>query len=786
MRMVVLPAVCLIALMIVLLHGAPPLQADPESPTPPTPLVPQIARGVVFHDQNGNGTRDEGEPGIAGVCVSNQLQVTKTDEHGVWRLPVGTDTRVFVVKPRGWRPPVNADNLPRFHYNHKPGGSPASRFGGVDPTGDLPASIDFPLTPFDEPDTFTALFFADTQPYTIEQVDYVAHDVLEPLVGDSHGALFGCTLGDIVGDTLDLYGPLNHAVGRVGIPWYNVFGNHDANYDVQRDEDSDETFERVFAPDYYSWNVGKVHFIATDGVDQNGRRYIGHLGEKQLLWIKNDLAHVPDDHLVVVLMHIPLLTDGRGASVNVDDRHKLYRLLETRSHVLAIAGHMHRHDHRFIGKEDDWRGEKPLEQLYIATVSGNWWGGEKDARGIPDARMSDGAPNGYMIATFDGAEHSLRFQAASRPASYQMEIHAPHAIYTDRAEDAPLFVNVFAGSDRSTVELRIDNRRGEWSDWTPLKQVSRGGVPMRDLLAELGQPDYDTSTHLWRGRFPAGLPEGSITIQVRTTDCYGQVFTGQRIVRVYRADQRPGVVVTADRAPKLAAGLPAQIRVKNLRGDFARVLLPLADGEVKRVDAVRLGVMLRFGVPANVVPGRLTIEARNFARSDAQVFELVPGDGNDPRGLTSTIYRLPGVPKNVMGDYHTLMPHAIRRDATIDFGDRDAFGLPFDCESVAIDWRGWVNIPADGETGFTLESDDGALLFVNEERVLDNDGVHAKRAVSGSVSLPAGWARIRVVYFQGGGNAACRLLWTLPGTDDAAVIPADALRANDWAPDDKE
>ena len=29
------------------------------------------ARGVVFNDRNGNGTRDSGEPGIARVCVSN-------------------------------------------------------------------------------------------------------------------------------------------------------------------------------------------------------------------------------------------------------------------------------------------------------------------------------------------------------------------------------------------------------------------------------------------------------------------------------------------------------------------------------------------------------------------------------------------------------------------------------------------------------------------------------------------------------------------------------------------
>ena len=42
--------------------------------------------------------------------------------------------------------PVDADNLPRFHYIHKPEGSPAGlRFEGVAPTGPLPDPIEFPL-----------------------------------------------------------------------------------------------------------------------------------------------------------------------------------------------------------------------------------------------------------------------------------------------------------------------------------------------------------------------------------------------------------------------------------------------------------------------------------------------------------------------------------------------------------------------------------------------------------------------------------------------------------------
>jgi hypothetical protein len=42
--------------------------------------------GTVFLDKNENGLRDKGEPGIAGVWISDQNDITVTDEEGVFRL----------------------------------------------------------------------------------------------------------------------------------------------------------------------------------------------------------------------------------------------------------------------------------------------------------------------------------------------------------------------------------------------------------------------------------------------------------------------------------------------------------------------------------------------------------------------------------------------------------------------------------------------------------------------------------------------------------------------------
>jgi hypothetical protein len=78
------------------------------------------AKGVVFHDQNGNGIRDAGEPGLPDIAVSNQREIVQTDAEGRWSLPVTDDTIFFVVKPSGWMTRLSDQQIPQFYYLHKP------------------------------------------------------------------------------------------------------------------------------------------------------------------------------------------------------------------------------------------------------------------------------------------------------------------------------------------------------------------------------------------------------------------------------------------------------------------------------------------------------------------------------------------------------------------------------------------------------------------------------------------------------------------------------------------
>ena len=498
---------------------------------------PEMARGIVFVDVDGDGQFGEGDIPQPGVRVSNGIDFATTDRNGQYEISVDDDSIVFLVKPRGRRTPVNDQQLPQFYYIHKPAGSPKLRFEGVAPTGELPDSIDFPLYEQDEPKQFSALMFGDPQGRNIKEIDYIAKDVIAELVGDS--SAFGVTLGDIVFDDLDLFAAQNQAVAMVGIPWYNVIGNHDINFDARNREHANETFERVYGPSYYSFEYGHVHFVVLDNINwivpddpvQGAPHYVGEFGERQLQWLKNDLELIDDQQMVVLLMHIPVM--------GCKDAQQLYRLIEDRPLCISLSGHTHFHAHRLIDEAQGWGGEKPHHHIINVTVSGSWWGGQKDERGIPHATMSDGAPNGYSILSFDGDNYSIDFKAANKPIAYQMSISMPDEIAADELTQTLVHANIFNARPDEKVELSIDNSPN-WSAMVRRVKPDPAYVQLveRELkiqpIIEPGLPQPGACEHLWSTNLPEDLEPGHHILSVRWTNTAGEVRKSTRMFRVLK------------------------------------------------------------------------------------------------------------------------------------------------------------------------------------------------------------------------------------------------------------
>lgn len=489
-------------------------------------------KGFVFEDTNKNGVKDKQEKGLPDISVSNGVDVVKTDNQGYYQLPVGDDNIIFVIKPTGYQTPLNEDNLPRFYYIHKPDGSPQSfKYQGVPATGNLPESVDFPLLPFSETDNFTALLFGDPQPYSEKEVEYFAQGIVSE-VEDIKGVSFGISLGDIAGDNLDLHLPYKKAVKNVGIPWYNVIGNHDMNYDAKTDILSDETFERNFGPANFSFNYGKAHFVILDDIlypdPRKVEKYWAGFRKDQLDFIENDLKYVNKDRLIVLVFHIPLLNENN--SFRLKDRQKLFSLLKDYPNVLAISAHMHTQQHNFYGVRDGWLQHKPLHEYNAGTTSGDWYSGDITEHGVPDGTMRDGTPRGYAFLNISGNQYTIDYKVAGKSKDYQIQIFNPKVVGYKKRTSSKIYANFFMGTQNDAVEYRIDG--GDWKqmDWTetadPAYLNNVFSWDLSDELKEGKRPSNPVlSTHIWMGNIATDLSIGIHEIEVRATDMFGRTYT---------------------------------------------------------------------------------------------------------------------------------------------------------------------------------------------------------------------------------------------------------------------
>jgi 3',5'-cyclic AMP phosphodiesterase CpdA len=547
-----------IALAAATLPAGPSQAADAETVT-----------GVVFEDRSRAGRRQAGDPGIAGVLVSNGRDVAKTDAEGRYTLPIEEGMVIFVIKPTGYAVPLDQNNLPRFFHIHQPKGSPADlklHFRGIDPTGPLPASVDFALRKSEEASSFDVVLFTDPQPESDVEVSFIRDAVVNGIVGTK--AAFGITMGDLMFDDLSLYGRYNRIVGRIGVPWYSIGGNHDLNFEAPDRGYSRETFKRVFGPAYYAFEYGGAVFLMLDNVDYLGGdaekpresgKYEGRLDDRQLAFIANFLKEIPTDTLVVVGMHIPLRTylDPKDPVVSMANRGALLKLLSGRPNTVSLSGHTHTTEHHYFGADEGFAGPSPHHHHVMTAVCGSWWSGPFDHRGIAVADSRDGSPNGFHILSVAGNRYTTRFQPANEPGARQMRIvldsefhRAGKEILRDfrmgqllgspiaqeNVYATEVVVNFFDGGPSSKVEYQIGNR--------PVVAMAKDARPdpfveevfARNQATKKPWVKAEPCSHLWVARLPPDLEAGTHCIKVRALDEYGRVHNDNLIVEITGAD----------------------------------------------------------------------------------------------------------------------------------------------------------------------------------------------------------------------------------------------------------
>jgi hypothetical protein len=153
---------------------------------------------------------------------------------------------------------------------------------------------------------------------------------------------------------------------------------------------------------------------------------------------------------------------------------------------------------------------------------------------------------------------------------------------------------------------------------------------------------------------------------------------------------------------------------------------------------------------------------------------LYSGSGSPPGGTTGDGLRVEYY-DNI--DFTGLA--GTRVDSSVDFnwgGSAPLAGMGVDTFSVR--WTGRIEAPATGVYTFYTVSDDGVRLWVNGAAIINNWSDHSPSENSGTVVLVAGQQYdIRLEYYERGGGAVMRLLWSGPSIAKS-IVPTARLYSN--------
>lgn len=320
----------------------------------PPPFQPSLT-GIVFVDRNANGSRDAGEPGLAGVAVSDQDQVVATAADGGFRIAHSLGSGVlFVSVPSGYRA--------------------VGQFWRVADSAAAAKGFAFPLAPVSPAADFIFIHASDTH---ISPASLARTRRLRAMV-DSVKPAFVLITGDLVRDALRVseseatgyYDLFTGEKDKFPVPVWTVPGNHEI-FGIERHLSlvspshplyGRGMYRRYLGPDYYSFNYGGVHFVGLNTIDVDDLWYYGHVDSTQTEWLRRDLDQVPASVPVVTFNHIPFFTAVETINGYMDTppaptaitvagktsfRHsvsnagEIIALLTGRPFDLALGGHMH-------------------------------------------------------------------------------------------------------------------------------------------------------------------------------------------------------------------------------------------------------------------------------------------------------------------------------------------------------------------------------------------------------------------------------------------------------------
>ena len=399
-------------------------------------LVKPNASSTVYGKVSCNGE------GIADVVVSDGITATTTDKNGVYQLTSEKKLGyVFISTPKGYNVPVDIV-FPQFYKNTQKSASAVER-------------LDFELTRSKDQTEFSLLVLGDIhlarRHNDLAQFPRFADDIKAYVAANPGELFYGATLGDMVHDQYWIsnnfsYPEYKNEMRQLsGLPIFHTIGNHDHSLEYAGDFDTVRDFRKHIGPNYYSYNIGHVHFITLDNIECMNAGNYGksdynvNIPAEQFEWLKKDLSYVPKTTPVFLFMHStyhnnPGLKE-KITGYNLDNGAEVSALLSGYPEVHIFSAHTHT---MFNGEKDNFYEHN------AGAVCAAWWVSGLLSPGIHVAK--DGAPGGYHVVKVRGKNISWQYKGVDLPITTQFRTYdrnnidlsadkqVPNANATHRAE----------------------------------------------------------------------------------------------------------------------------------------------------------------------------------------------------------------------------------------------------------------------------------------------------------------------------------------------------------------
>lgn len=479
--------------------------------------------------------------GVPGVVVSDGIEVTVTDENGVYYLQSKEYNQlVFMSVPSGYEA-VSNGVLPNFHK--KVDGNPSTT-----------ERADWTLVKVDNHDHIMYIIgdmhLANRNNDLIQFAEFT-DDLMKQVANNKTKRQYALTLGDMTWDlywldtNYDLYSyveTINTSLS--GIQVFHTIGNHDHEMAMAGDFNTVSAYKNTVAPTYYSFNIGEIHYIVLDNIlctndGLGSRTYESSLTTDLIAWLKNDISLVDKSKTIVITMHAQLYNEvGNNSMAMTSELENICKNYTT--HV--VTAHTH------VVYNNDKTESTGIFHHNSGAVCGTWWWTGKYTPGL--GLCKDGSPSGYYVYDMSGNDVRWRFKPTGKDFSYAFRTYDRNQICLTAKNFAPSanasHANAFekSASDWTTVHrdnyvyFNVFDYDPSWSI-----EVTENGNILKHELAKVKDPlhliAYEAQRHNDNQNptssflaskvnshiFRVKASSANSTLEFKVTDRFGNVYT---------------------------------------------------------------------------------------------------------------------------------------------------------------------------------------------------------------------------------------------------------------------